>query len=119
MAELHIDIRVYIEEPGPNPHWNHSVEVTIPPDYHDVDIEPFILHEMDKAVTEHQRQHFGEARSAEIIAQYDLRMHVIENLIKFAPRNQTRMALGGAIQAIMDLDREELFSRFQSTRLED
>lgn len=119
MADLHINIQVHIEQPGPNPRWNYSTEVQIPPDYHDVDIEPFVLHEIDKAVTAHQREHFGESRSAEIIHQFDMRMRIIESLLKFAPHDLTRVALAAAILKVIHADREELFSTYARAELED
>lgn len=118
--DLHIDIKVVIEQAGVNPRWGYVVDVPIPPAYTtDQELKAFLRHELDRAMTEFQREEFGYSRSADIIHQFDMRTRVIENLVKFAPFNQSRAALGAAIVAVLNLDTEELIARYQNARLED
>lgn len=108
MAELRIQIRVELDGEGVG--FNHVVEV--PPDYGRQDIDPFIRHEMDKAVALFQRESFGEARSAEIIAQFDRRISLIRRLLRLAPHPIRRSRVAERIREIIDLDRAQLYARF-------
>jgi hypothetical protein len=114
MSDLHVRIRVVHEKPGFNDRWVHTHSVVVPPDYTDADLEPFILHEMDKAVAGHQREHFERARSADIIAQYDRRMTVIEQMLANAPHNLRRAAVVLAVLRVMHMDADALFAEFGS-----
>lgn len=116
MADLHIDIRVHIEQPGPNPSWRYSVEIPIPPGYQEQDMEPFIRHELDRAVAALQEEEFGEARAARFVAAYELRMQVIRYLIRLAPRRREVLALASVIREIADLSNDELFERWEHLR---
>lgn len=122
MAEkdLHIEIKVVIEQPGVNPRWAHVTEVPVPPAYStDEEMQAFLRHELDRAMTAFQREEFGYSRSADIIHQFDLRMRVIENVIRYAANNTTRGALAAAILAVIHLDTGELIARYNNVPLED
>lgn len=114
--DLHIHLDVHIDG---GPEWELDAHVPVPPDYHDADIEPFVLHEIDKLVTAHERQHFGYARAADIIHQYDLRMRVIETLIRLAPHSLSRKALAAKILTVIHLDTATLLATYEHARLED
>lgn len=108
MAVLRVAISVSLD----GAEWDHDHLVIVPPDYRRQDIEPFIRHEMDKAVAEMQRREFGEARSAEIIEQFDRRLIVIRHLIKTAPHRIRTALTARRVLEVIDLDRDELFARF-------
>lgn len=119
MADLRVNIEVDIEEPGPNQHWDFHSEVEVPPDYHDVDVEPFVRHQVERAVIAWEREAFGECRASDIVHQYDLRMRVIANLIKFAPHDLSRKALGDAIMKVIDEDNVPLIATYSRQDMED
>jgi len=110
MAELRVRITVAIDEEG----WEGEHVVAVPPDYSYQDIQPFVLHEADKAMTAFQSEHFGRSRSAEIIRQFDRRLVLIRELLGSAPHGDPVVA---RIRAIIDMDSEQLFTEFgeQST----
>jgi hypothetical protein len=108
VAELRIQIRVELGDDGVG--FDRVVEV--PPDYRRQDIDPFIRHEMDKAVAAFQRESFGEARSAEIIEQFDRRISIIRRLLRLAPHPIRRSAVAERIREVIDLDRAQLYARF-------
>jgi hypothetical protein len=60
------DLRVVITINLGGETWLHEHVVTVPPDYNDQDIIPFIQHESDKAMSAFQREAFGYSRSADI-----------------------------------------------------
>jgi hypothetical protein len=112
--DLHIEIKVVIEQAGVNPQWEYAIDVAVPPAYTTVqEMRAFLRHQLDRAMSDFQEQEFEYSRSAQIIAQFDLRMQVIANLIKFAARLQSREALGQAIIAVIDMDRDELVARYR------
>jgi hypothetical protein len=115
MAELRVNIIVTIDGEG----WEGEHVVPVPPDYTAADIEPFVQHEMDKAVAALQREAFGEARSEEIIRQYDRRLVIIAALLRRAPHDVRNRAIVRRIREVIDMDREELFARFGRDALED
>ena len=108
MAELRVVIVVALDDGI----WEHEHRVTVPPDYKRQDIEPFIRHEMDKAVAEIQRKEFGEARSAEIIEQFDRRITLIRRLLRLAPHPIRTSRLAERIREVIDIDRAQLYARF-------
>lgn len=92
--------------------WVEHHAVTVPPDYKRQDIEPFVQHEIDKAVTRLQRDAFGFARSERIIRQFDRRMEVIKRLLRLAPHDVRKRPIMGRIREVIDMDSAELFARF-------
>jgi hypothetical protein len=114
--DLHLHLDVHIDD---GPEWELDAHIPVPPDYAEQDIEPFVLHEIDKLVVAHERQHFGRARAADIIHQYDLRMRVIEAIIRHAAHNETRQGLAAKILAVIHLDTENLLATYEHVRLED
>lgn len=119
MADLRVTFEVDIEEDGPNQHWEYRAEVAMPPDYHDVDVEPFVRHQVERAVVAWEREAFGECRAIDIIHQYEVRTRVIENLIKFAPHDLSRKALGDAILAVLHSDNVPLITTYSRQDMED
>jgi hypothetical protein len=118
--DLLINISVELEKPGPNLIWEHETVLPVPPAYRsDEEMGAFIRHELDRAMSEFQRDDFEYSRSADIIHQFDLRMRVIKNLIKFAPHALSRRALATAILGVIDMDTRDLIARYQEKRLED
>jgi hypothetical protein len=113
--DLHIHIDVHI---GDERQWEHDHHVPVPPAYTEQDIEPFVLHELDRAVHAHQTKHHGRSRMVDIIHQYELRSLAIENLIAHAPRSQSRAGLAALILAVVHADAEDLL-KYEHTRLED
>jgi hypothetical protein len=114
VSELHVSIRVTLEQPGPNREWEFDHSVIVPPAYpvDDEHLEPFILHEIDKAVTLHQKEHHGYSRSSDIIAQYDRRLTVIQEMLENAPHSLRRAAVVLAVLRVMHMDADDLFEEF-------
>jgi hypothetical protein len=92
--------------------WEHEHNVTVPPDYRRQDIEPFILHEADKAMSALQRDNFGYSRSERIIRQFDRRLTVIRRLLRLAPHDVRKRPIMGRIRDVIEMDQDELFARF-------
>jgi hypothetical protein len=100
--------------------WTNVHTVPVPPDYRQQDIEPFIQHEMDKAVTALQVEAFGYARSARIIRQFNRRVVLIAALLRRAPHDVRNRPIIRRVREVIDMDQEELFARFGGDeRLED
>lgn len=108
MAELHVSISIDLDGEV----WAYEHVVTVPPDYNRQDIEPFILHESDKAMSTLQREAFGYSRSERIIQQFDRRMVLIAALLRRAPHDVRKRPIIGRIREVIDLDQDELFARF-------
>lgn len=108
MAELRVRITINLE----GEIWAYEHVVTVPPDYKRQDIEPFILHESDKAMSAIQRESFGYSRSERIIRQFDRRMAVIKRLLRLAPHDVRRRPIITRIRDVIDMDQNELFARF-------
>jgi hypothetical protein len=108
VSVLHIGIVVSLDGEG----WEHFHEVDVPPGYAEQDIQPFIRHEMDKAVATFQREAFGEARSAEIIEQFDRRMSLIRRFLRLAPHSIRNAAVARRIKEVIEMDRAQLYARF-------
>jgi len=119
MTDLRVNIQVDLEEPGPNQHWEYTSEVAVPPDYHDVDVEPFVRHQVERAVVAWEKEAFGECRAIDIIHQYEVRARVIANLIKFAPHDLSRKALGDAIMKVLDEANVPLITTYSRQDMED
>lgn len=114
--DLHIEISVVIEQEGVNQRWNYDIDVPVPPAYTtDMEMKAFLRHELDRAMSDFQEQEFEYSRSAEIIRQFGLRLNVIERLMQFAPREQSRDSLVAVIRAIIDMDSEDLLLRYAAT----
>lgn len=107
---LTIDISLELHQPGPNRRWSGEREVPVPPAFQEHDILPFVRHEVEKAVTALEREHFGGARAADIISAYELRSRVIRHLLRTAPREAAVLALRERVLDILDLDNETLVS---------
>jgi hypothetical protein len=116
MAELHIHIDANIDGGDP---WTLDRDVTVPPDYNRRDIEPFVQHELDKAMSELQREAFGFDRSEAIIRQYDRRMVLIAALLRAAPHDIRNRPIVQRIREVMDIGADELFARFGDESVED
>ena len=108
MAELRVAILIELDGDA----WTHEHVVTVPPDYNRRDIEPFILHEADKAMSAIQRDNFGYSRSERIIRQFDRRVAIITALLRRAPHDVRRRPIISRIREVIDMDQEELFARF-------
>jgi hypothetical protein len=108
MAELRVRILITLDGDS----WSKDHVVTVPPDYRRQDIEPFILHEADKAMSGIQRENFGYSRSERIIRQFDRRVEVIKRLLRLAPHDVRRRPIMGRIRDVIDMDQDELFARF-------
>jgi hypothetical protein len=108
MAQLRV--RILIDLDGEE--WEHEHVVTVPPDYNRRDIEPFILHESDKAMSAIQRDNFGYSRSERIIRQFDRRVTLIAALLRRAPHDIRKRRVIARVREIIDMDQEELFARF-------
>ena len=108
MAELRVYILVTLE----GNEWGRELAVTVPPGYAEQDIQPFIRHEMDKAVATFQREAFGEARSAEIIEQFDRRISLIRRFLRLAPHSIRNAAVARRIKEVIEMDRAQLYARF-------
>jgi hypothetical protein len=108
MAELRVQIIITLEGEA----WEVEHVVPVPPDYKRQDIEPFVQHEMDKAMTALQREAFGYSRSERIIRQFDRRMTLIKALLRRAPHDIRRRPIVTRIREIIDMDQDELFARF-------
>ena len=108
MAELRVQIVVNLDGDV----WAYEHVVTVPPDYNRRDIEPFILHESDKAMTFLQREAFGYSRSERIIRQFDRRITVIKRLLRLAPHDIRKRPIIQRIREVIDMDQNELFARF-------
>jgi len=108
MAELRVSIGIELDGEV----WVREHVVTVPPDYRRQDIEPFILHEADKAMTAIQRENFGYSRSESIIRQFNRRMILIAALLRRAPHDIRRRPIIERIRDVIDMDQEELFARF-------
>jgi hypothetical protein len=115
VAELRVRITVNLD----GDEWEHEHVVTVPPDYNRQDIEPFILHETDKAMSGLQRENFGYSRSEAIIEQFDLRMTIIKTLLRIAPHDVRNRPIVGRIRNVIDMDRDELFARFRNDSVRD
>jgi hypothetical protein len=115
MAQLRVHIVVEIDGEG----WEGEHLVTVPPDYNQRDIEPFVQHEMDKAMTALQRSAFGFSRSDQIIRQYDRRLTIVKRLLRLAPHDIRRRPVVERVKDVIDMDSAELFARFGDERLED
>jgi hypothetical protein len=109
MANLRVVIGIELEGGG---YWTHEHIVTVPPDYRQRDIEPFILHESDKAMSAIQRDNFGYSRSERIIRQFDRRMVLIAALLRRAPHDVRKRPIITRVREIIDMDQDELFARF-------
>jgi hypothetical protein len=110
MAELRVTIIIDLDGETVT----HRHVVTVPPDYRQRDIEPFVLHESDKAMSAIQSENFGYSRSERIIRQFDRRMTLIAALLRRAPHDVRRRPIITRIREIIDMDQEELFARFGS-----
>jgi hypothetical protein len=108
MAELHVSISIDLDGEV----WAHEHVVTVPPDYNRRDIEPFILHESDKAMSALQRDNFGYSRSEQIIRQFNRRMVLIAALLRRAPHDVRKRPIIERVRQVIDMDQEELFARF-------
>lgn len=108
MAELRVSIVIDLDGEVVT----HRHVVTVPPDYRQQDIEPFILHESDKAMSAIQRDNFGYSRSERIIRQFDRRVALIKALLLRAPHDVRRRPIVNRIREVIDMDQEELFARF-------
>jgi hypothetical protein len=108
MAELRVRVAIDLDGDA----WAYEHVVTVPPDYRRQDIEPFILHESDKAMSALQREAFGYSRSERIIHQYDRRMTLILRLLRLAPHDVRRRPIMERIREVITMDREQLFARF-------
>lgn len=114
MAELRVRITVSLEGDD----WEAEHVVTMPPTYARQDIEPFILHETDRAMTAFQREHFGYSRSDLIIQQFDRRLSIIRRLLRLAPHDIRERPIVTRIREVIEMDRNELFARYGEDRLE-
>jgi 5-methylthioribose kinase len=108
VSVLHIGIVVSLDGES----WEIFHEVNVPPSYTEQDIDPFIRHEMDKAVATLQREEFGEARSAEIIEQFDRRISLIRRFLRLAPHSIRNAAVARRIKEVIEMDRAQLYARF-------
>jgi 5-methylthioribose kinase len=108
VSVLHVGIVVTLDGES----WEIFHEVDVPPSYTEQDIDPFIRHEMDKAVAALQREEFGEARSAEIIEQFDRRISLIRRLLRLAPHSIRNAAVARRIKEVIEMDRAQLYARF-------
>jgi 5-methylthioribose kinase len=108
VSVLHVGIVVTLDGES----WEIFHEVDVPPGYTEQDIDPFIRHEMDKAVAALQREEFGEARSAEIIEQFDRRISLIRRLLRLAPHSIRNAAVARRIKEVIEMDRAQLYARF-------
>ena len=111
--ELRIKIDLEMVQPGPNRHWNHEVEVEVPPDYQEQDIAPFVRWQLERAVTELEEQELGEARAARIIAAYDLRIRAIEWLLRNAPHIVRTHPIAQRIRAVINESNDEVFAEWE------
>lgn len=118
--DLRISITVMLEQPGPNDRWDYEIDIPVPPQHLDEEHEyALIRHELDRAMTDFQRENFEYSRAERIIHQYDLRVRVIENLIKHAPKALSRKALAAAILAVIHEDAAALIAQYGTRELED
>jgi len=108
MAELHVSISIDLDGEV----WAYEHVVTVPPDYNRQDIEPFILHESDKAMSAIQQENFGYSRSERIIHYLDRRVVLIAALLRRAPHDIRKRPIVGRIRDIIDMDGDELLARF-------
>jgi hypothetical protein len=108
MSEFRVRITADIDGEG----WAGEHIVTVPPDYNRQDIEPFVLHELDKAMTALQREAFGYSRSERIIRQFDRRMTIIKALLIRAPHDVRKRPIITRIREVIDMDQDELFARY-------
>jgi hypothetical protein len=92
--------------------WEHEHTVIVPPDYKRQDIEPFVLHETDKAMSALQEENFGYSRSGEIIRQFDRRLTLVKALLRRAPHDVRKRPIIERIREVIDLDREQLYARY-------
>lgn len=113
MSTLHITIAATLDGEG----WevDHSVEV--PPDYRRQDIEPFIQHELDKAMNTLQRDRFGFSRSERIIRYYDRRLSLVKRLLRLAPHDVRKRPIIDRVREVIDMDGEQLLARFGDDRV--
>ena len=109
---LHIQLEAHIEQPGLNPQWEHEVEVPVPPDYVEQDIEPFVRHELERAVTTLEREQLGEARAAAFLEAYDLKMRVLRFLLITAPRERAVLQLAARIRELIELSNDDLHAQW-------
>lgn len=115
MAELRVTITITIDGEG----WRGEHAVEVPPDYKRQDIEPFVLHESDKAMTALQREAFGYSRSERIIRQFDRRMEVIKRLLRLAPHDIRNRASLNRIRDVIEMDSERLFAQYGDESVRD
>lgn len=115
---LSISIDLEIHQPGVNPRWRREDEIPLPPDYQEQDIAPFIRYQLERSVTLLEREHLGEARAADIIAAYDLRIRAIRALIRTAPHYFRTSMLAERILGVTEDDNETIFEQWHD-RLED
>jgi hypothetical protein len=108
MSELRVSVAIDLDGEV----WAYEHVVTVPPDYQDQDIVPFIQHESDNALAILQRETFGYARSERIIRQFDRRMTVILRLLRLAPHDIRRRPIIQRIRSVIEMDQDELFARF-------
>jgi hypothetical protein len=110
-------VRILVSLDGDEWHSEHIVRV--PPDYRRQDIEPFVLHETDKAMSEFQSENFGYSRSERIIQQYDRRLVIIAAMLRRLPHGVRRQGFIQRIRDVIDMDGNELRARFGERSLED
>lgn len=110
MDELRVRIEVSLTDEGVLAAIDRTI--TVPPDYNPRDIEPFVQHEIDKAVTTMQQEAFGYSRSDRIIAQFDRRMQIIKRLLRIAPHDIRKRPIIKRVREVIDMDRGELFARY-------
>ena len=111
MAELRVVIGIELDGEV----WAHTHVVTVPPDYNQRDIAPFIRHESDKAMSAIQRENFGYSRSEQIIRQFDRRMTLLKALLRRMPHDVRKRPIIGRMREIIEMDQDELFARFGTT----
>jgi len=121
MAVRRLDITIDLElhETGPNRTFHHEVQIEVPPDYNEADILPFVRWRLDLAAAELQREQMGEARSARFLAAYDLRMRIIQHLIRTAARDHRTQVLVAKVQQILDLGNDDLEAQWGPVEEED
>ncbi len=109
--DLHVHIDVHIDDEKT---WEHDHHTPVPPDYPDdgQHYEAFAAHEIETAIIDHQRQHFGFARHDLAIKQYEARLRIIENLIRHAPRTLSQKGLGARIVEVIHMETEALYDQY-------
>lgn len=115
MSTLRVTIVAMLDGEG----WEIDHVVTVPPDYNRRDIEPFVQHEIDKAVTQLQQEAFGFSRSERIIRQLDRRLNIVKALLRTAPHDIRKRPVVERIKEVIDMDGLELIARFGDERLDD